>query len=179
MRIKKGTTRLEAAQEWINGFNAVPTLMIAKLWTADPDDWCEITRPAVGDHVRVLDNITTNGKITTINYEDNLCEIELDNGNLTWLNTDYINIEHDDVLPMWGTMWSFGDICDKYWLDDEIGLIMMSQCGFRIFKSEEFGYFFGIDGAGYDFYEQHWLPLYEKRGLMWHDPETDKKTKTS
>lgn len=57
MRIKKGTTRLEAAQEWINGFNAVPTLMIAKLWTADPDDWCEITRPAVGDQVRVFNNI--------------------------------------------------------------------------------------------------------------------------
>lgn len=35
----------------------------------------------------------------------------------------------------------------------------MSQCGFRIFRSEEFGYFFGIDGAGYDFYEAHWIPL--------------------
>lgn len=52
-------------------------------------------------------------------------------------------------------------------------MIAMSQCGFRIFKSFEFGYFFGIDGAGYDFYESHWLPLYEARGLMWHDPKTD------
>ena len=55
----------------------------------------------------------------------------------------------------------------------------MSECGFRIFESEEFGYFFGIDGAGYDFYEQHWLPLYKARGLKWHDPKTDKKEAAS
>ena len=30
------------------------------------------------------------------------------------------------------------------------------------------GYFFGIDGAGYSFYEEHWIPLYKARGLQWH-----------
>lgn len=29
----------------------------------------------------------------------------------------------------------------------------------------------GIDGAGYDFYEAHWIPLYEARGLHWHEGE--------
>lgn len=32
----------------------------------------------------------------------------------------------------------------------------------------------GIDGAGYNFYEAHWLPLYNARGLQWHDTETEK-----
>ena len=41
----KGMTRREAAQEWINGFNAIPTQMIAKLWNADPEDWQEVTSP--------------------------------------------------------------------------------------------------------------------------------------
>ena len=68
MWIKEGTTRLEATREWVNGFNAVSTQMIAKLWTTDPDDWYEITRPTVGDQVHVVDDITTNGKIATINY---------------------------------------------------------------------------------------------------------------
>ena len=74
--------------------------------------------------------------------------------------------DSEDVLPMWGTMWSFGD---DYWLEEQGGLRVMSQCGFRIYKSEEFGYFFGIDGVGYDFYEAHWMPLYEARGVKWHD----------
>lgn len=48
----------------------------------------------------------------------------------------------------------------------------MSEYGFRIFESGEFGYWFGIDGAGYDFYKSHWIPLYKKRGLKWHDERT-------
>ena len=71
---------------------------------------------------------------------------------------------------MWGTMWSFGDNVDDWWLEKNGGLQAMSNCGFRIYESEEFGYFFGIDGAGYDFYESHWEPLYKARGLQWHDP---------
>ena len=55
------------------------------------------------------------------------------------------------------------------------GIQVMSECGFRIYESDEWGYFFGIDGAGYDFYSEHWIPLYRKRGLQWHDPETEKK----
>ena len=78
-----------------------------------------------------------------------------------------------DVLPMWGTMWSFGDSLDDYWLEEMRGIEAMSKCGFRIYYNEEWGYFFGIDGAGYDFYEAHWCPLYRARGLKWHDPDTD------
>ena len=42
-----------------------------------------------------------------------------------------------------------------------------------MYESGEFGYFFGIDGAGYDFYECHWIPLYKARGLQWHDEMTE------
>ena len=132
MQINKRMTRLEATQEWVRGFNEIPTSMIAKLMQVEPDDWHEVTR-------HVVDN----------------------------------EVKYNDELPMWGTMWSFGDRCDELWLDEKDGITAMSQCGFRIFKSFEFGYFFGIDGVGYDFYEAHWLPLYEARGLMWHDIKTD------
>lgn len=79
--------------------------------------------------------------------------------------------ELDDVLPMWGTMWSFGDSCDDYWLEEEDGIQKMSKCGFRIYHHEEWGWFFGIDGAGYDFYAEHWIPLYKARGLKWSDED--------
>lgn len=85
--------------------------------------------------------------------------------------------ENDDVpydfLPIWGVMWSFGDSCDDYWLEEENGIEIMSKLGFRIYHHEEFGYFFGIDGAGYDFYSEHWIPLYKARGLHWHKEEGD------
>ena len=74
-----------------------------------------------------------------------------------------------DILPMWGTMWSFGDWTDEYWADNEGGIEKMSKLGFRIYRHEEWGLFFGIDGAGYDFYEAHWEPLYKARGLQWHN----------
>ena len=172
-------TQLEAAHEWVNGFNAVPTQMIAKLMQADPDDWHEVTCPTVGDQVYVFD--TGFGEVIEI-YHKTCCKVKLENGSIWRGHMSKLEVEYEDSLPMWGTMWSFGDSCDEYWLDKTErdgeggftnGIAIMSQCGFRIFKSYEFGYFFGIDGAGYDFYESHWLPLYKARGLKWHNPEKD------
>lgn len=79
--------------------------------------------------------------------------------------------EFYDWLPMWGTMWSFDDSVDDWWLEEGDGIEAMSKCGFRIYESEDYGYFFGIDGAGYNFYDNHWIPLYEARGLQWHEED--------
>lgn len=79
--------------------------------------------------------------------------------------------ETEGYFPMWGTMWSFGDSCDDWWLEDNVEL--MHELGFSVFESEDYGYFFGIDGAGYDFYEAHWIPLYKARGLHWHKEENE------
>jgi len=76
--------------------------------------------------------------------------------------------EHDGFLPMWGTMWSFRDDVDNWWLENEENMKAMAECGFRIYDQEDYGYVFGVDGAGYDFYEAHWIPLYKARGLCWH-----------
>lgn len=40
-------------------------------------------------------------------------------------------------------------------------------------SSEDYGYLIGIDGAGYDFYKAHWLPLYKARGLHWHKEDKE------
>jgi hypothetical protein len=82
-------------------------------------------------------------------------------------------VEHDGYLPMWGTMWAFGEGIDNSWLEDREGLQAMANCGFRIYEQSDYEYLFGIDGAGYDFYEAHWIPLYKARGLQWHDTKTE------
>jgi len=76
--------------------------------------------------------------------------------------------DYDSFLPMWGTMWSFNNNADRMWIAEESNLQQMADCGFRIYDQEDYGYIFGIDGAGYDFYEAHWIPLYKARGLKWH-----------
>lgn len=58
-------------------------------------------------------------------------------------------------------------------MDELDGIKKMSECGFRIYEHDEWGYFFGIDGCGYSFYDEHWIPLYKKRGLQWHDPKAE------
>ena len=156
----------EAAHAFVNEMDAIPREMIAKLMEYDPDDWQNVTPPSVGDRVYVYDECES-GEITHSDGEG-FYTVELDNGQTIECGTDDFENESAFDLPMWGTMWSFSDSSDDYWLTEDGGLQKMADCGFTIFESEEFGYFFGIDGAGYDFYEAHWIPLYKARGLHWH-----------
>lgn len=77
--------------------------------------------------------------------------------------------EYDDFLPMWGTVWTFDEWIDEEWARRNINVLQ--ECGFRVYDNEDLGLFFGIDGAGYDFYKTYWISLYEARGLQWHDED--------
>lgn len=169
----KGMTKLEATREWVKEFNAIDQGIIQKLMDLDPYDWEEVTMPAYGDRVRFYDG-DTGGEIKDYCERAETYLVHTDDGEEDWFDEDDFYIEYYDRLPMWGTMWSFGDLCDSDWFEYGDGIRKMSYCGFRIYHSDEFGYFFGIDGAGYDFYESHWVPLYDARGLKWHDEEEDK-----
>ena len=159
--IRIGMTRLEAAREWVKGFNAIPTRMIIKLMGIEPDDWSEVTRPAVGDRVEAFDSGVDKGSLAEIDYETGWCKVKLDTGGIARYHENRIDVEYDDGIPMWGTMWSFHDSADNGWFEFEYdeAIKAMSDCGFRVYESDDYGYFFGIDGYGYDFYEHHWVPL--------------------
>lgn len=160
----------EATQAWVREMNAYPQEMIKQLMEYHPDDWTEVTKPSEHDMVYVYDECS-DGEI--INVNDGAYTIRLNNGTEIECESSDFELDKYTYLPMWGTMWSFGSSCDDWWLEEGNGIELMSQCGFRIYASEEFGYFFGIDGAGYDFYESHWIPLYKARGLHWHETETE------
>lgn len=180
----KGMTISEAAHRWVGEFSRFPHSMIEKLISCDPDEWTEVTTPSHCDRVYLFsipdEDVDGNeyegscqeGEIVRI--EDDEYIIELHDGTEVRVEISEFEVEKDGFLPMWGTLWQFGDSCDDYWLEEMGGIKIMSECGFRVYESYEFGYFFGIDGAGYDFYENHWIPLYKARGLQWHDPETEK-----
>lgn len=177
--MRKGKTISDAAHEWVASFGHFPLDMIHALFAVDPDSWTEVTRPRVGDKVYVY-TTQRNGEILKIigNETDSLSLIryivEDDEGKELFLNRDDFEYEKEDTLPCWGTMWNFGDSADDYWLDSLGGIQIMSDLGIRVFEHDEWGYFFGIDGGGFSFYEAFWIPLYKARGLQWHDPEADK-----
>ena len=152
--MKTAMTLFEATQHWVYGFNAIPTAMLARLMAQNPEEWAEVTISTIGDTIYVYD-AGINGTITA-QVEDGY-EILLDNGTDIIATVDDFTLVQPDILPCWGTMWSFSEGVDEYWLEKDAGLMALSECGFRVFYHEEFGYFFGIDGAGYDFYEEHWI----------------------
>lgn len=182
--LSRGITVRDAAYRWVQEFNSFPNGMISKLMSIDADSWHEVTKPSCGLRVYVFN--LPEGKPDGTAYEgtensgeiaecigDDTYIVELDDGESVMVKENDFEIEEDTCLPMWGTMWQFGDGADDYWLEDLDGIKVMSDCGFRIYKSDEWGYFFGIDGCGFDFYEAFWIPLYKARGLQWHDPETE------
>ena len=70
-------------------------------------------------------------------------------------------------VPMCGWVWMPSHSTDERWINNNRELV--ADLGFTICENYENGWLcLGIDGAGYDFYEAHWLPLYEARGLHWH-----------
>lgn len=182
--LEKGMTVSQAVHRWVQEFNAFPKSMIEKLYFSEADTWNEVTKPTVGCTVYIyeLPEEDVNGnKYECSEQEGEIVKIS-DDGYVIRLSdgTDVLCEDSDDFefqgdysLPMWGTLWSFGDSCDDYWLENQNGIEVMSECGFRIYEHDEWGYFFGIDGAGYDFYESHWIPAYKKRGLQWHDKRTE------
>jgi hypothetical protein len=170
-------TKKDAAYAWVQEFNAIPQSVIEKLnklnMYENGEEMTEITPPTINDRVSIWDG-DYNGEGEVVGYSKN------DDGEMIYtivpdedtsvkihLGTDEFEVIRDDFLPMWGTMWQFSDGCDQWWLQKH--LQDMADCGFRIYEQEDFEYVFGIDGCGYDFYESHWIPLYEKRGFHWDD----------
>ncbi len=69
----------------------------------------------------------------------------------------------------WGYLFMPDDPTDERWILNNLDIVQ--SCGFLVYYSKECSVLLAIDGAGYSFYEEHWLPLYKKRGLRWHKTE--------
>lgn len=179
--IKQGMTIREAAREWVSGFDAVPEGVLEKLMKLDCDEVREITPIGCGSRVYIYggDHHGEYGNVERIDEDDDgdtvyIVDLDCAEGEVK-VYEDEVETDRDGYLPMWGTLWAFGERIDEWWLEEGGGLQALADCGFRIYEQEDYGYLFGIDGAGYDFYESHWIPLYRARGLHWHDPATEQK----
>ncbi len=103
---------------------------------------------------------------------------------LAAIPTEWVTIvaEHTDAEfygIMWGTMFLVNDPVDKEHIqallrpvtdpEDELyGSQEVGETGISAFEIDG-ELVLGINGAGYNFYEHHWLPLYEALGYAWHE----------
>jgi len=165
------STESEAAKYWINrDFSNMPTELIKRAFRDEsgPDDLQLI---AGGDRVSDCCDDQTSKKEDS---ED--------------LGGPEVDTDHDDKVTVcdkcgkrcethwqgptldypagWGTMWAPNDRIDQDWIRDHAD--MVADLGFMVYESDETGIILGIDGAGYDFYDAHWVPLYRARGFRWH-----------
>ena len=73
---------------------------------------------------------------------------------------------------MWSTLFEAKDNTIKDWILENSDKII-NEAGFTIIDLSrenegeyETGVFLGVNGAGYDFYEAHWIPLYKIFGVI-------------
>jgi len=192
MRFK---TIREACEHWVRGFNAIPLNLIIKAYQDDffeniheitpkkyycpeceeeytedeaenMDYLCNCLKPMSFEEWLMKEGYFNYDNYSNEDKEDIELEYEeyLDSFEQPILE---ITEDYADILPMCGVVWTFENKLDEDWAYEH--LEEMANCGFRIYESDELGLFFGIDGAGYDFYTAHWIPLYIERGLQWHD----------
>lgn len=158
------TTR-EAVIAWVDTLNQIPTEMLQIVIDSDPNDWEEETLPTTGSIVWYK-----NKEYEVIDADTDSCTIKLDSRENLVLSNREVKLAVDSLLPRSNAMWSFDDPVDTESALGE-GAFSMSQLGFRVYRSEKFGYFFGIDGGGYDYYAKHWTPLYKMLGMRWSDED--------
>lgn len=169
--VARGTTIREAAELWVNEMNKIPTEMLY-----DIAGWEEVTLPTIGKSVWVRNECDL-GEVIDVKDPDEdgavWYEVELHGGKTVCCEKYNLAIQTDSDVPVWGTMWSFSDIVDNYWIEEKGGLSVLSDCGFRVFYHDSYGYYFGVDSGGHDFFDRYWIPLYKARGMKWHDPATE------
>ena len=155
----------DAVHAWVSEMVSLPLSVAEKLKSLDEDDFEEFTPPVRGDCVYFPFG-GDEGEVVRYDPASGRYLVRMNGGYLKSAAEDEIEVYREEFFPMWGTLWSFSDPCDIRWGEEH--LQQMADCGFRLYESEDYGLVFGIDGAGYDFYREHWIPLYRTRGLQWH-----------
>ena len=158
--------KIEAVERMVKQeFNAIPLTLIEKAYP-NIDGWHNITPLLDGDYV-----IYEGEEVEIIEKlgDDNSYIIEDIEGGRFTVNSYEVDCENLSIFQMWGTVWQSVGLQSE-WIGRNLDTV--ADCGFEIYEADDLdGYILGVDGAGYDFYEAHWVPLYEAQNLKWHDEE--------
>lgn len=171
----KYKTIREATEAWIREWDFIQKGLIQDAIREKAWVWNELTPLTVGDSVCFWDATNLKGET----YDD-YGEIEKVEGEKVVIRTsetgervvadkDNVEVEGRDWFPAWNTLFQPKDSADENFIRENLQKV--ADCGFRIYEHDDYGIYLGIDGAGYNFYEEHWIPLYKVAGMHWNDEE--------
>lgn len=70
-------------------------------------------------------------------------------------------------IPMWNTWFEIADSFAYRMIEEKANEV--ADIGFTLIYHDDELWGLGINGAGYDFYGAHWIPLYDLLGMKWHE----------
>ena len=145
--------KLSACRDWINCyFSKLSTSLLERAYGPTFDD-IRILAPSIDDYRKEF-------------IENGNCDGDCDN----CITYECEDCYYGDVpkIPVWAWVFVPDEELDARWIKNHAKEIY-EKCGIIVYETDEIGVYLGINGAGYDFYESHWLPLYDLRGLKWHE----------
>jgi hypothetical protein len=163
------TTLRQAAESWIDGFDQVPASVLEKMAKAD-----EAMTYYDSDSLRLIASPRVVCDECDSTYEGELTLEQLQRREADTRGEVCPNCSHNNgdgwrigfpvyAFPCgWSTLFAPRRGLENDWLIEHAAEV--AALGFFVFESEDYGCLLGIDGAGYDFYEAHWVPLYELHG---------------
>lgn len=168
-------TPRDAAEQWITRFDHVPTSVIEKMSQADPYMSCynsDSLRLVAGPRIECTEcDATYEGTRTLEQLHDAQKQGQGEACLFCDANTgdDWVYGRPSTFPCGWGRLFAPREHLDREWVLEHAQDI--ARLELFVFESEDYGCLLGIDGAGYDFYDAFWVPLYTMRGLQWHELE--------
>ncbi len=167
----------EATEAWVKEWDFIQAGLIQDAINGKEYVWNELTPLTAGDSVCFWDGTNLKdetydgyGEIEKIDNEKVVVRVS-STGDKVVVDKGRVEVEGREWFPAWYILFQPKDNTDEYFIRENLQKV--ADCGFRIYEHDDYGIYLGIDGAGYDFYEAHWIPLYRSRGLQWHDERTE------
>jgi len=172
-----------AARRLVDGFSNIPSDWAAKVAETIDGDEC-VALPMWGTLFKVEDSCDER-KIRAllcpigVSEEDDITDIRdfIEERGLSVDVADYFHGDDDDDVddPDFYDLSRLVDDVRDAWRDSYDEDAMLADSGWEavggtgIIAREFDGHILlGVNGAGYDFYESHWEPLYRALGYKWH-----------
>jgi len=136
---------LEKVRNWVEkDFSMIPVALLQKAYP-------------YSDEIRILAPTFEDFKKQ---YHDENCDLDCENCDTEECWESYR--DEAPVFPMWGYVFKPNDPSDEKWIKRHAKEVY-EKTGFIVYETDELGVYLGVNGAGYDFYNAHWIPLYKLR----------------
>ena len=153
----KTTDKINVSQFIEREFSAIPIHFLERGYTFG-EDLYEITPAVFHEGDQVFSKWSgEEGEIIEIKGETALIRVDSQSWEEEWELSEIAKDRDHYGYPMWSTLWMADTLMENFILEH---MYQVAEIGFKIYETEEGDILLGIDGAGYDFYENHWNPLY-------------------